>query len=72
MSIIVSDSSPSSLMFILHTFLMHRVPQTVFQYNSQQSFGAQSSICAGRLSQDWQLQRKIIKTIEKYYILYSQ
>jgi hypothetical protein len=41
MSIIVSDSSPCSLMFILHTFLMHRVPQTVFQYNSQPNFGSQ-------------------------------
>jgi hypothetical protein len=40
-SIIVSDSSHCSLMFILHTFFMHRVPQTVFQYNSQPNFGAE-------------------------------
>jgi hypothetical protein len=41
MSIIVSDSSPCSLMFILHTFLMDRVSQTVFQYNNLPNFGSQ-------------------------------
>jgi hypothetical protein len=60
------DSFCSNLLRFLHTFLMHsRSCNTIV---SQMSVH-RSSNCAGRLSQHWHLQRKIIEII-KNKILY--